>query len=479
MPTRHVFAVSVLLVFGAISFAQGTTPPSDAHKTEVPVRVDARVELLSIVFRLAGANEYSQAPRMAAYVKEVDAQFTPFREHEAIKLAQRLRRERGISYDAVASFALHLRGGPILEAKIAFDPLPLELDRRWSSETATQFLAALQRFADDSKAFIFFEQHRDFYQRAADRLAREVARRPYRLWLDGFFGAKPGAQFCAVVGLLNGGSNYGCKVRHADGREEISPIIGASRFDSEGLPVYGPGSSGLVAHEFCHAYCNPLVDQFADKLLPAALPIFERRAVMMRQQAYGNPRTMLYESLVRASTHRFLVRHGTAREAASQLRQEVARGFLWTPELSALLGEYEASRDKYPTLADFMPRVVEFFKQVAADVETRLARLPHVVRMTPKNGTKDVDSATTELLIEFDRPMNTRGHSLVGNPSDVPEIIGTPGYGEDGKTFRCKIKLAPGKSYRFSLNSINFSGFSSAEGMPLDPVAVTFTTKGP
>lgn len=465
------------LLLGAPAFAQAPGKPPAKPTSDVPTRVDERVELLSIVFRLSGANEYAQAPATAAYVKEVDAHFGPFRGHNAIKLAQRLRRERGVGYDAVASYALHLRGGPRLEPKIPFDTPAVDLERRWSPGAANEFLAALRHFADDSKAFDFFVRHRDFYERAAERLAREVAKRPYRPWLDAFFGARPGAEFCAIVGLLNGGGNYGCKVRYPDGREEISPIIGAGRYDAEGLPVFGPGSSALVAHEFCHAYCNPLVDRFADKLLTPAKPIFERRTRLMTQQAYGNPRTMLYESLVRASTHRFLTRHGSPREAAAQLREEVARGFFWTPELSTLLGEYEAARDKYPTLADFMPRVIEFFEKLAGDLDARLAMLPRVVRMTPAHGAKDVDSLAAELVIVFDRPMNTRGRSLVGDPKEMPEFPRPGAYDPDGRTFRQPIRVQPGKTYRFSLNSLSFSGFTSAEGLPLDPVEVTFTTK--
>ncbi len=443
---------------------------------EVPARVDERVELLSIIFRLLQTPEYSRAPQDVAYVKEVDAHFTPYRNHEAIKLAARLRAWRGISYDAVASFAVHIKGGPRLEPKILFADKALELERRWSPESATEFLAAVQKFADDSKAFEFFKRHEDFYARAADRLANEVAKRPYRAWLDGFFGAKPGAEFCAIVGLLNGTNNYGVKFRYPKGHEEILPIIGANRFDRDGLPVFTADHAGTVAHEFCHSYCNPLVDRFADKLTSAANKIYPRRAAMMREQAYGTPRTMLYESLVRACTHRFLVAHGTPQEAAASLRGEVRRGFFWTPELSALLNDYEKSRDQNATLDQFMPRVVEFFDSLAGKLDAELARLPRVTKIVPADGAKDVDPDLAELRIEFDRPMNPKGRALMGKKDELPVFTGTGRFSDDGKVFTTPIKLEAGRTYKLSINSIWNAGFTSADGLPLDPVQVTFTT---
>ncbi len=479
-PSRAV--VWALQVALSLSTCGALAPPGLAQQSpdpSVPVRVDERVELMSIVFRLAGAGEYTMAPGLASYVKEVDAHFGPFKDHAAIKLAARLRAERGIGFDAVASYAVHLRGGPQLEPKIPFDDPKSDLESRWSPEAAAEFLTALQQFADDTKAFEFFEDHREFYVAAAQRLETEIARRPYRQWLDGFFGGSAEAEFTGIVGLLNGGGNYGMKVVHPDGRLEILPIIGASRFDAAGLPIFNSNDAGTVAHEFCHSFCNPLVDRFADQLVPAGDKIFPFRETLMRPQAYSGGRTMLYESLVRACTHRFLCAHGNEREAAGDLQQEVSRGFLWTPALSALLHEYETSRDKYPTLESFMPRIVEFFDKLAGTIEERVAQLPHVVRMTPPNGAVDVDPALAQITIEFDRPMKPGGRAIVGRPTDTPPTAGTPHFADGDQVFLLPVRLIPGKTYKFSLNSINFSGFVSADGLPLDPVAVTFSTAEP
>jgi hypothetical protein len=64
---------------------------------------------LSIVFRLAGNPEYSQG-RVASYTKAVDEHFQPYKDHAVVRHARRLRGARGIGFDAVAGFAVHLDG---------------------------------------------------------------------------------------------------------------------------------------------------------------------------------------------------------------------------------------------------------------------------------------------------------------------------------------------------------------------------------
>ena len=61
-------------------------------------RVDPRVELLSIVFRLAGNSEYNMSP-LKTYTADIDAYFSPYKEHPAVALARKLAGEREVGFD--------------------------------------------------------------------------------------------------------------------------------------------------------------------------------------------------------------------------------------------------------------------------------------------------------------------------------------------------------------------------------------------
>src|SRR5262245_30230743 len=73
--------------------------PQSAGRT-LPARVDPRVELFAIVFRLAGNPEYNDPASASPYAEAIETWFGPFREHPAVVTAARLRAERGVGYDA-------------------------------------------------------------------------------------------------------------------------------------------------------------------------------------------------------------------------------------------------------------------------------------------------------------------------------------------------------------------------------------------
>ena len=78
------------------------------------IGVDPRVELMGIIFRLAGNPEYTQG-RIPAYNAAIDSHFAAFRDHEAIRLARQLRNKDGVSYDAVMNMAVHIKDVESLE----------------------------------------------------------------------------------------------------------------------------------------------------------------------------------------------------------------------------------------------------------------------------------------------------------------------------------------------------------------------------
>jgi hypothetical protein len=72
-------AVAFLVLASAVFLAASQTLAA----ATVRVLVDPRVELMSVVFRLAGNPEYNQG-RIASYVADVDKYFGRFKGHAAV-----------------------------------------------------------------------------------------------------------------------------------------------------------------------------------------------------------------------------------------------------------------------------------------------------------------------------------------------------------------------------------------------------------
>ncbi|MCC6406474.1 MAG: DUF4932 domain-containing protein [Planctomycetes bacterium] len=452
--------------------------PSEPPVRALDVRVDPRIELIAAVARLAGFSEYRMANSASPYSARVDAHFARWADHPVVASLQRLRAERGVSYDALPSLAVHLGPLPELVERIPFDRAPERLDARWGGVGARPFLAELRDFVAQSHAAEFFAGERELYAKTEARLAETLSTSRALPWFDAFFGVKQGASYVAIPGLLCGGGNFGVGVRFDDGTpEEVLPVFGCWSFDADGVPKFDRSYLPLCVHELAHTYTNPFVDRFAKELTAAGDRLHASCATKMQRQGYGNGRTLLYESLVRASVVR--CRLATEGEAAAkqQAAEERARHFRWVPELAELYGEYERDRERYPTFEAFMPRIVEFFERIAKDAKSEGEGAPKLVSIEPASGAQDVDPSATVMTIRFDRPMRDRSWSIVGAKRDTPEISGELAYDAERKVLTVPIRLEAGRTYRFSLNSDTKRGFVGADGVPLEPIEVTFTTR--
>lgn len=432
---------------------------------------------MSIVFRLAGSPEYNQC-RVPAYSEAIDRYFAPYRDHEAVRLARQLQQQDGVSYDAVMNMAVQLTDVQSLSERIPFDSPKSRLEARWHGVKARAFLEALRRFVGESKFADFLASQRALFDTTGARLKAFAETRADMTWFDRFFGVRNRPRFFIIPGVANGGGSYGASLTAEDGTEEVYAITGVYQVDSNGDPIFAAGYLENMVREFVHSYTNPVVDQSAARMEKPAAAIFSTVADTMRMQAYGTWKILLYESLVRASTARYVLEHDGIEAAFQQVRQEQWRSFYWTGELVDLLGRYERERDQYPTLAAFMPEVARFLEGLAPRVdrvERRIDALrPVITSMSIANGAANVDPALKEIVIRFDRPM-TNSWSFARVRPDLSPKIDKPRFDDTGTVFTMAVTLEPAREYELIVNRPD-GNFRARDGAPLKPVLVYFAT---
>jgi hypothetical protein len=342
--------------------------------SRLEVRVDPRVELLSLVMRLAGNPEYTRAAD-SEHVRALDERFKPFAEHEVVKLVRQLRRFSGISYDAPQTLAAHLSRDPALDLLVPLEPWPVGLDSRWMTANLPVFLEKLRAFARESRFFEIFESRRPFFEKL-EAVYREAAEKENAIpWFDGLFGERPAARFTLVPAPLAGQNNYGVRAVLADGSESLYQILGVTAYEPSGDPRLGSGFVPLLVHEMAHSYCNPLIDLHIVALSGPGEKLFRQTEEAMKKQAYGTGRTVLCESFVRACVVLHALERGGEGAAAKALADEESRSFFWTGELVETLRRFRAAPPPSGRLADFMPEVVAAFEKAAAK-DWKRERLP-------------------------------------------------------------------------------------------------------
>jgi hypothetical protein len=102
---------------------------------------------------------------------------------------------------------------------------------------------------------------------------------------------------------------------------------------------------------------------------------------------------------------------------------------------------------------------------------------PVVVKTVPEAGAKDVPPGEYIVKVTFSKEMMDQSWSWSSAWKDsAPEIIGKPKYSADHKVCAIGVKLEPGKTYGWWINSEKFHGFQDTQHHPAIPYLLTFKT---
>ena len=312
------------------------------------------IELICLVWRLMGAEEYNTC-RVPSVYESADSYFASMKNHAAVSLARECRQTRGVAYDAVTSYGLHLVISD--QGVISFNPDYLDnIESRWTSQQKIDMLAALNDFYKESKFHEWYLSMEPYRQEALQ--AFEKTGDIDHDWYNTFFGPIDNLSTQIILSFFIGNNNNGLSLNLVNGSKLLSPVMGCLSQNSSGKISFNDDGSILV-HEFSHPYCNPLIDKYWDSIEETASEVFKSVENQMRNQAYGNARTMMCETFVRASTVRYFMNHTSDKKQENRIKNEVNRGFLLVPTLVEVLDKREKEQAQYATMDAFMPEIIK------------------------------------------------------------------------------------------------------------------------
>jgi len=462
---RRRVLIAVLATSASCACIAQTAGPS------LVARVDERVELLSVVFRLAGNPEYNMSP-LSSYTADIDSYFAAFKDHPAIVLARQLAKDKGVGFDRPMTLAVSLSQPPDLAPVVALG------NSDWGEDNGVRFLRLLRDFYRETKFQNFFAAHQAMYQLAESRF-REVLSGMDLTWYPRFYGETPKARYHVILGLNNGGANYGPRVVLPDGSEELYSVMGCWTKDASGAPTFNADYLPTLIHEFNHSFVNPLVDEHKTEFAVADR-VYGPVADKMQAMAYPTSEVMVQESLVRAAVILYFESRGAGSDKLRRMViREQANGFVWMDELCDLLRQYQSARTRYPTWRSYIPVIVEFYRVLGDHIAEKIAgfnqKCAHVAGIQPfANHAENVSADTIELIVTFDKPLDPdHGYSINNGPQGGYPISGPPEFLQGGRSLKLTLSLKPDQSYSFVLTPL---AFGSPDGYPLESYTVVFKT---
>lgn len=340
----------------------------EGHNTEP--YFSETVELMGLIFRLAGAEEYNGC-LVSTIANSADSYFASVKNHQAVELAKQYR-QSGVSYDAVVGYANQLVFNK--EGEVIFDPNYQEgsnssFDRRWNSQRKNDMLTAVNDFYITSNFHSWFESTKSEQEDAISSF-KSICNLDYT-WFDSFYGKNDKLASRIILSFMTGTGGYGISLKRKDGTLLLTPVIGS--FHQENGKVSYGNDVNHVVHELSHPYCNPLIEANWTSISSKADWAFSKFEGTEVVQAFfgGNARSMMCETFVRACVIRYMISHNMEDEVDKMLALETSRGFIMLRTLVKTLEKREQEADKYPTLADFMPEIIKAINEFDPDkVET-------------------------------------------------------------------------------------------------------------
>lgn len=459
---------SILLFTCSFSFAEKT----------IPVTVDQRVELLSIVFRLAGNPEYN-TNFAKSYVGDINTYFAKYKSYAVIEYARKLAEEKGIGYSKVMFLAVHLAW---LNNKFSLIREKENTLEYWDIKDAERFVALLNVFYKDSKFQLFFARHRTFYTAAIQQF-NNVLNDFDQKWYQDYYGSPAAEEYKIVIGLSNGGSNFGPNVHPLNQKKIVYAVMGSWTYSDDGKPLFAKEDyQPTLVHEFNHSFINHLLDEDgnAAKIKANGDTLLAAEKQEMKDGGYENWKSLINESIVRASVIRYMIDHKSGDQITdAEIMEQTNEGFIWISDLVNLLGNYESSRSEYPAFKDFYPRIITFFDITASNITqikaNYMAKQPKIISITPfNNNAQDVDPSLQEMTINFDSEIKGNGGVRPGElGKEHIAVTKLLGYENNNRSFKLALSLKPDTEYEFVVRG---SQFKSSEGYFLQEYTVRFKT---
>lgn len=435
---KKIFALAMFMCFTLMMWANEA----------VPTRFDERMDLMAVIWRMAGAREYNQC-KITPYVNSADSTFKPFASHEAITLAKKYMKKNGVGYDAVASLAVHLKLTD--EGTLTIDEdITSDIDDRWTTAMQKEFIVVLNDFYKMTEFHKWFLENEPIQKQCLDAFSEISGNIDLDWFAQTFDGGD--ANFNIILCPLAGLNNYGISTRHSDGSNVLSPVISCSNYDNGAISYETDAVLPIVIHEFCHAYCNPIIDKRWNSIADKAEEAFQIKKRILSQQAYVTAKIMMYETFVRTSVIRYEQQHNSNADVWQLIDDEEERGFILVGDILKAWNQNHASNP-----GDILTGSINGFSKEAywAKVaEEEKQSVHYTCNIT--DGEKNVASGDFTFTITFDRQMES-GISIGQTEFDFPDFK-SYSWSEDNKTLSIVFHFEPNHTYGLVILGKQFVG---------------------
>lgn len=418
------------------------------------VYVDERMELTTIAFRLAGAEEYNNYDGLA-YLNEIDEYFAPFKDHPLMSYIREIREKYSIGYGYVPStaFLFKIEGNSfVMRDDVDYEEYA---SHGWEYDSIMHYLELLETFYYDTDFQSFFNTQADRVKITVDE-AQQLLSTVDLDWFESFYGEGLHTIDC-YVGMAMGSNNFHLSDT-GEGFKNTTIVLGCLS-EVSGTPVISEKRVQVSVHEINHHFSSPIIEKM---IIPFCIDsfavVYPRISAQMEKIGYGNeyPDLALDEWLNQMFTDEYLIETNSW-HAPFDICEDQEKGFIWMDNILKFMSAFRENRKQYPHIQDFVPQLIDYINSLPTNTESieRIfaASLPEIEYTYPVNNST-ISSDIKEIQIHFSVPMYENfGFKVVPDINSLPTRSSY--WSKDRRTMIIPIKepLVKGQTYGVELIS--------------------------
>lgn len=329
---------------------------TNSDSSNLNFRFDKRVETVYFVLMLTGEYDILISHHPSSYKTAASKYFSKYKNHKAVLYAKRLI-SNGFGFDYAANWIYQFTDFPEFQKrnKVNFPFSGLQIN----ADTLEFFRKELIVFYMESKCDRFFISQKNFLYEMISNTENSFSRKDLPKIIADYYGIRKDADFYVTLSPLLHAGGYGIdcdnKVKN---KKELIALIGPNG-EIDFVPAFDKAflEQDLIIHEFGHSYANEIIDDYSSKTKKYENNLFPSIKESLENEGVGKE-SFMYELIVRAITIR-IVENTYSKESADKLMDyERSIGFKYVADIADELKNYESHRDKYLTLKDFFPQIL-------------------------------------------------------------------------------------------------------------------------
>ncbi|WP_417357555.1 DUF4932 domain-containing protein [Flavobacterium sp.] len=318
------------------------------------IKVDPRMEALSIFYTLATADTLDIKPTPSTYYRDVKLYFEPYKNHESLNWYRNLDAWDG--YD-MASLGLFL--SVQYPFTITIEP---EVKYIRSSPPET-FLYHFNKFYKDTDMYSFINKHKKLYQSVCQSTEDIVTTSGILNNIQSYYGTTVESKFVIYLDLLN---NLGSNAISSNDPHFIKErmfrlayLNDESKNLTDESPVLFTPYINVVTHEISHLFLKEFIPKYRQRLYKIRhLFLTTSSGEVLNESVWENE---LDELLVRVCTAHILAQKFGNEKGIEEINNQ-AKHFKLAKPLYDFFNSYLSNRTSFKEIDTFYPEIVQFLE---------------------------------------------------------------------------------------------------------------------